>query len=219
MKKNILNMLKLSAVVLTLSACSTPQPVLELAEKTAINVSIVNSHLKNLAADNNNLSLARSQNIAHLKEAVREIQKRHALDMALTEKTDPQSITKKQELATWLTQIRAAARNMTVQQFDNRSETQDVDPFSADVQDIMGSLQSYKPDSEKLAKTAEILATLSKEDSVSGRLKFMQAYIKEVKADIDKNKKDANQASAEAITELNETTEQLVKDVKGLKSE
>ena len=181
---------------IALTACGTPGPVRDLASRTAANVSQVGTHLKTLSATTNGVAAARARNVARLKATVREVRRRHTLDIALTKKTgDSDSLTFKAELVEWMTEARAAARGMTVAEFKKAPKVGSVDLVSDDIKAVMDSLESLDPKTKALVQVAKTLAALSKKDDVKARARFLIGYVKEVRAAIDEREKAAAAAA------------------------
>lgn len=207
-----------SAVVLTtlaLVACGTPEPVRDLATKTAANVTQVGTHLKTLGAAAEGVASARARNVARLKAEVREVRKRHTLDIALIKKTgDAQSLTLKREIIEWMTEARAAARGMTVEEFNAAPKKGSVDLVSADIKAVMDSLKSLDPKTKALGQVGKVLAALATEDDIKARAKFLFGYVKEVRAEIDKKEKAAAAAAKEAKSKAKKAAGTAPKDTK-----
>ena len=191
-----------SAVVLAalaLSACATPEPVRDLASKTAANVTQVGGHLKALGDTAESIARARARNVARLKATVGEVRSRHSLDIALIKKTgDAASLTKKNDILAWMTEARAAARGMTVEEFEKAQEEGAVDPVSAEVRKVMDSLESLDPKTQTLDQVGKTLAALSQKDDVKARARFLVGYVKEVRAGVDEKQKAAAEAAMAA---------------------
>ena len=185
-------------VAFALSACATPEPVRDLANKTAANVTQVGSHLKALSATSESVARARARNVARLKATVREVRKRHTLDIALIKISgDTESITRVGEIMAWMTEARAAARGMTVAEFEEAPKEDAVDPVSADVKTVMVSLESLDSKTTALGQFGKTLAALSNRDDLKARAKFLIGYVQEVRAEVD-NKREPAAAAAEA---------------------
>ena len=182
-----------------LSACSTPEPVRDLATRTAANVTQVGSHLQNLDTASDNVAEARATNVARLKDTVREVRGRHSLDIALIKKSgDASSLTLKNEIADWIIEARAAAHGMTVKEFEAQQEREAIDPFAADIKAIMDSLENLDTKSAELREVGKLLAELSKEDDLEARVHFLAAYVKEVRREVEEKQVAAEAAAATA---------------------
>ena len=121
------------------------------------------------------------------------------LDIALTKKSgDTASLARKTELLDWMTEARAAARGMTVEEFKKAPKEGSVDLVSADIDAVMKSLQSLKPKIDALTQVGSTLAALSKKDDIKARATFLVGYVKQVRAEIDKKEKAAAAAAAAA---------------------
>ncbi len=185
-------------LAVTLGACGTPEPVRELATRTAANTSQVGSQLKKLDAASENVALARATNVARLKDTVRDVRGRHTLDIALTKKSgDSRSLAQKDEIAQWIVEARAAAHGMTVQEFKARQGREPVDPFSADIEAIMAGLETLDTKATELSEVSKTLAELSKEDDLKARTQFLIEYVKTVRKEVEE-KEAAAAKSAEA---------------------
>ncbi len=194
-----------------LAACGTPGPVRDLASRTAANVSQVSTHLKALSASTKGVASARARNVARLKATVREVRRRHTLDIALTKKAgDGGSLALKDEIVAWMTEARAAARGMTVAEFKKAPKVGSVDRVSDDIKEVMDSLESLDPKTKALVQVAKTLAALSKKDDLKARAKFLIGYVKEIRAEMDEKEKAADAAakSAKSTAENAATTAQ-----------
>lgn len=186
-------------LALGLAACGTPEPVRELASRTAANTAQVGNQLNNLNAASQTVAEARATNVARLKSTVREVRERHSLDLALTKKSgDSSSISVKNELETWILEARAAAHAMTVDEFKAWQRTAPVDSFSADVKAIMDSLATLDTKSEQLKEVGKMLADLSEEDDLKARVQFLVAYVKEVHKEVEEKQAAAEEAAKKA---------------------
>lgn len=186
-------------VTAVLSACGTPQPVRDLATRTAANVTQVGSHLKSLDTASDNVAEARAANVARLKDTVRDVRGRHSLDIALIKKSgDASSLTLKNDIADWLIEARAAAHGMTVQEFRAQEEGEAIDPFAADIKAIMDSLENLDTKSAELREVGKMLAALSKEDDLEARVSFLAAYVKEVRREVEEKQAAAEESAAAA---------------------
>jgi hypothetical protein len=188
-----------------LNACGTPASVNDLATRTAANVSQVGTHLQNLSRTAEWIATARARNIANLKATVREVEKRHTLDIALIEQTgDRGLLTEKDRLAEWMTKARAAARGMTVAEFKNAPKSGSINQFSDDIKEVTNSLESLDAKTAALNQVAKKLAALSKKDDTEARARYLISYVKEIRTSIEE-KREVAATAAEASKSAAET--------------
>jgi hypothetical protein len=185
-----------SVIALSLSACSTPKPVRDLATRTAANSAQVAAQLKNLNTASENVAHARATNVALLMKTVRDIRERHSLDIALTKKSgDGSNLKLKEEIAAWIVEARAAAHAMTVEEFKAWQAKAPVDSFSADIKTILSSLESLDTKSQELTEVGKVLAELSKEEDLKARAQFLVGYAKQVYAEVEEKRKVAEESA------------------------
>jgi hypothetical protein len=202
MRARALSAVLAAAVSLAVAACGTPEPVRDLATRTAANAGQVGNQLRDLNATSQSVADARATNLAQLKSTVRDVRGRHSLDIALIRQTgDANSLSLKDNIAKWIVEARAAAHNMTVSEFEAWQKTVPVDAFSADVKAIMNNLANLDTKAKELREVGKVLAELSKEDDPQARVQFLVAYVKEVRKEVD-----AKQAAAEAAARAAKST-------------
>jgi hypothetical protein len=175
-------------VALALAACSTPETVRDLAEKTAANTAFVSRQLTDLSADNLHIAELRARNIARLNQANRQVQARHAFDLLLIEKTESSAILSTQkDLQAW------------------NDKVQDVLTVAADAEEkevkILLAAQTRMDDkSTELNAVAKALARLAEEDDLKTRAAFIAGYVKEVGSLVKEARKTSEKSADNAAS-------------------
>ena len=178
------------AAACALSAgCTTPRPVLDLADKTSANIGIVSARLRQIAGESNRLYSTRTDRIVRMQGDNAEIRARLAYDKALTTKVGDQSdLELIDDLQGWVKQ----ADEIYAQAADAEKQRRDA---------LLARQTKIDAKSPQLQKVAETLSALAKEDSASDRVQFLRKFVLEVRDDAKKNLQDGSD-SAKAAQDL-----------------
>lgn len=176
----------LPAALMLLSACGTPQPVLDLSGKTAASTALVGRQLAALAQDNRRIVELRAANIALLNSEVRAVRQRHEFDLVLTERSgEQQDLSRLQALRRWSEVVKAMFAT-------------DADAEAKDRAEILRGRTEIDAHSAELAELAEMLAALSKRDPADEHAAFLAKFVLDVAQDVDKKLETADQAKTAA---------------------
>jgi hypothetical protein len=171
---------------LVLGACGTPQPVLDLSEKTAVNTALVGRQLAALAQDNRRIAELRAANIALLNSEVRAVRQRHEFDLVLTERSgEQQDLSRLEALRRWSEVVRTMFAT-------------DADAEAKDRADILRGRTEIDVHGAELAELAEMLAAMSKRDPADEHAAFLAKFVLDVAQDVDKKLETAEQAKTAA---------------------
>lgn len=190
----LLRILIVASVAAQLVGCSTPVPVLELAEKTAANAGILSTRMHQLAAESDSLYVNRVHNIEALISGVAEQRAAFDLDVLLT---------------------RRAGQQADLEMLDNirrrRVETDAITAArGADAalerrKALLDAQVKHDTRTEALHSVAEKLTVLAKESSTEERAKLFTQFARAVRDDVRKQLDDgsaASKAAKELIDEL-----------------
>ncbi len=169
--------------------CGTPTAVRDLAEKTAANTSFVSTQLNLLAQDTRLLTELRAANMARLHAATVEVQVRSTFDEALIEKSGG-SLSLLRDLTAWSTKIRIMFETAA----NAESKRKEL---------ILKTQVPLDTPTKELAKVAEALADLAKDDNTKTRAKFIAAFIKQVVKEVKAKKEQSEKAMANVKKGLN----------------
>jgi hypothetical protein len=181
----------LGLVLLVLGAgCATPGPVLQLAERTSGNVSLVNTQLELLAQESRRLAQVRAANIARLQTDVSEVRLRYDIDLEVMERTGA---------ADRLTQARAL-RDF-VQKLARLREDAARAAREREAR-VVARYQALAVPARQLNEVASELAILGKDEDMKARIEFLSGYAESVAAEVRARQKDKAQAADKARTEV-----------------
>jgi hypothetical protein len=176
-------------VLLVLSACSTRQPVRDLAERTAANAGVVGAQLKRFGQESSELADLRATNIARLHAANAQLRANYNYDVALTKRSGGQTnLNLVGLLEAW---------GQEVQEIFRAAENAEKQRKAA----ILSTQTALDPKSESLAQVAQALATLAEEESSRDRARFLAEYARQLDAEI-KTQLEQNNRSAIAAKKL-----------------
>jgi hypothetical protein len=171
-----------------LSACSTQQPVRELAEKTAANAGVISAHLNTLSLASSNLADLRAANIARLHAANTQLRASYNYDIALTKRSGREAkahLDLIAELQAWGKEIDDIFRT---------AENAEKERKAA----VLATQTKLDTQSESLTRIAQALATLAREETSAERATFLAGYAKEladeIKTHLDQEDKSATDA-------------------------
>ena len=180
-------------VFLALGACATPEPVLDLAEKTAANTAFVSVTLQGIAKQSRRIAELRAANIARLHAVNADLRSRHNLDVALTEKSgDSAASSLVSEIEAWskkVAEIQAAA----------------VVDESKFVQEVLASRAELEARSKELAAVGKLLADLAKKESFKDRVKFLKGFVRDVAKEVEPRTKDGEKAAKSAASKVSDS--------------
>jgi len=179
-------------LLLVLSACSTRQPVRDLAETTAANAGVVGAQLKRLAQESSELADLRATNIARLHAANAQLRANYNYDIALTKRSGGQSD------LTLITLLEAWGKE--VEDIFRAAENAEKERKAA----ILSTQTALDPKSESLTQVAQALATLAKEESSEDRARFLAGYARQLDAEIKTQLEQNNRSATEAKKLLGE---------------
>jgi hypothetical protein len=190
----LLRIVIVASVAAQLVGCSTPVPVLDLAEKTAANAGILSTRMHQLAAESDSLFVNRVHNIEALISGVAEQRAAFDLDVLLT---------------------RRAGQQADLEMLDNirrrRVETDAITAArGADAalerrKALLDAQVKHDTRTEALHSVAEKLTVLAKESSTEERAKLFTQFARAVRDDVRKQLDDgsaASKAAKELIDEL-----------------
>lgn len=174
------------AMLLLLGACATPQPVLDLSEKTAANTALVGRQLAALSQDSRRIAELRAANIALLNSEVRAVRQRHEFDLVLTERSgEQQDLNRLEALRRWSEVVRTMFAT-------------DADAEAKDRSEILRGRTEIDAHGAELAELAEMLAAMSKRDPADEHAAFLAKFVLDVAQDVDKKLETAEQAKKDA---------------------
>ena len=175
-----------------LTACSTPQAVLDLAENTAANIGVLSAQVARIGQESRQLTQVRSANIAQLHAANARLRASYNYDVELTKKAGGASnlnlIDTIKQWGAKVTAIFAAADNAEAE----RKEA------------ILDSHTKLDSKSQALAKIASSLAGLAKEESAKDRGRFLVGFSKQLKTEVDRQFEQSNTSTTAAMQLIDE---------------
>ena len=175
-----------------LSACATPQPVRNLAERTATNAGVLSAQLNRLAQESGQLAELRAANIARLHAANTALRVSYNYDLALTKKSGAQTnLDLIPQLEAWLKEVDGIFK---------ASDDAEKERKAA----ILATQTKLDTKSAGLGEIAQALATLAKEESVPQRASFLAGFAKELKEEIDTQLDQSNKSATHAKKLLDE---------------
>ena len=169
-----------------LTACTTPQPVRDLAENTAANIGVLSAQVARVGQESRQLAEVRSANIAQLHAANAKLRASYNYDLELTKRAGgSSSLTLIDAIKQWdakVTAIFAAADNAEAK----RKEA------------ILASYLKLDSKSQALAEIASSLAALAREQSAKDRGRFLLGFAKQLKKEVDKQLEQSSASNAAA---------------------
>ena len=171
------------------SACATYPPVQQLAEHTAANAGVISSHLRDLAEASRELADRRASNIARLHAANAQRRAAYKYDVTLTRKSGGE------ENLTLIDTIQAWGKE--VQEIFSANETAEKDRKA----EVLATQTSIDTKAQALARIAQELATLARDDSTASRVRFLGGYAKQLAAEV-KGQSEQDKKSAKAANQL-----------------
>jgi hypothetical protein len=176
----------LAALACFAGCASTPEPVLELAEKSSANVGVVSARLRQLSDQSGALYANRAANISHL-HAVNATQRAHLeYDLALTRKVGQEAdLALMKDLQDWTAEV-------------DRIFSESAGAEKARREELLVARASIDTRTQALDKVAQTLSALAQKESAGDRARLMAAFALEVRDDVKKQLDDGSNASAAA---------------------
>lgn len=173
-------------VSLLLIGCATPQPVLELADKTSANVGVVSARLRQLADESDRLYVSRVDNISRLQAANATSRANLSYDLALTNKVGQQpDIDLIAEFKGWSQKV----DDIVMAAADAERERRET---------LLAKQTRIDTKSQDLQKMASTLAALAKKESTAERVKTLRKFIVEVRDDMKQELSDGSDTARQA---------------------
>ncbi len=169
-----------------LSACSTPQPVRDLAERTAANVGVINRQLAALDQESRQLAELRAANISRLHAANTALRASYNYDTALAKKSGAQTgLDLIPKLEEWLKDVNEIFKAA----YGAEKERKEA---------ILATQTKLDTKSAALSEIAQTLATLAKKESVAQRASFLAGYAENLCKEIDTQLQQSNESATNA---------------------
>jgi len=177
-------------VALLGAGCATPAPVLQLAERTSGNVSLVNTQLEMLAQDSRRLAEVRAANIGRLQADMSDVKLRYDIDLEVMERTGESSrIEQARDLREFVLKL-AKLREESVRAARDREAR------------VIARHQALIVPAQQLNQLASELAVLGKDEDLKARVKFLSGYAESVASEVKARQKEKEEAAAKAKTEV-----------------
>lgn len=180
----------LFVVTLLGAGCATPAPVLQLAERTSGNVSLVNTQLEILAQDSRRLAEVRAANIGRLQADMSEVKLRYDIDLEVMQRTGETSRIDQAKTLREFVQKLAKLREESARAAREREAR------------IIARYQALAVPAQQLNQLASELAVLGKDEGLKARVKFLSGYAESVAAEVKARQKEKEQATDKAKTEV-----------------
>ncbi len=172
-----------AALAFAAAACTTPEPVREMAEKTAVNVVFVNEQLKQLERESREIAALRATNIARLHRVNVEFKAEYDFDKALIAKVGDRNHLS--DLESWSEKV--------------KKFHMDLDEIEREKQmEIEAARTRLTVRSKELAAVAEILAVLAEKESFKDRAKFLAGFVKEVSKEVQEKLEGGDETAKRA---------------------
>jgi ribosomal protein L17 len=169
-----------------LAGCATPQPVLDLADKTSANVGIVSTRLRQLSDESNRLYASRAENISRMQAANTTARANLAYDVALTQKSgEGDDLALMADLQAWVKSV----DQIFVAAAEEEKKRRDA---------LLAGQTTIDTKSQALQKVAETLAALARQESVADRVRLLQKFVTEVRDDLKKELDNGSESSKQA---------------------
>jgi hypothetical protein len=177
------------ALALACSACATYPPVQQLAEHTAANAGVISSHLRDLAQASRALAERRATNVAQLHAANAQRRAAYNYDVTLTRKSGgDDNLRLIDSLQAWGKQVDEIMQASSTAEKERKAQ-------------VLATQTTLDTKAEALARIAQALATLSRDDSARDRVRFLGGYARQLAAEIE-DQLDEDTASARAANQL-----------------
>jgi hypothetical protein len=177
------------ALLTILSGCAAQRSVQLLAERTAANAGVISSHLQQLAEQSSALADRRASNIARLHAANAQRRAAYNYDITLTRRAGDQgNLALIPDLEAWSKQVEDIFKGVADAEKEHKAE-------------VLATQTTLDSKVETLARIAQVLATLAKDDPASDRVRFLAAYAKELEREV-KGQLEQDTQSAKAAKQL-----------------
>jgi hypothetical protein len=181
------------------SACATYPPVQQLAEHTAANAGVISSHLRDLAEASRELADRRASNIARLHAANAQRRAAYKYDVTLTRKSGGEdNLRLIDTIQDW---------GKEVQEIFNANDTAEKDRKA----EVLATQTAIDTKAQALARIAQELATLARDDSTADRVRFLGGYAKQLAAEVKSQSEQDNKSAKAANQLLNQIQDSLGK--------
>jgi hypothetical protein len=171
------------------SACATYPPVQQLAEHTAANAGVVSSHLRDLAESSRALADRRASTIARLHAANAQRRAAYKYDVTLTRKSGgADNLRLIDTIQEWGKEVQSIFDANDTAEKDRKAE-------------VLATQTSIDTKAQALARIAQELATLARDDSATDRVRFLRGYAQQLAAEV-KTLSEQDQTSAKAANQL-----------------
>ena len=175
-----------------LTACTTPQAVRELAEKTAANIGVLSTQVARVGQESRKLTQIRSANIAQLHAANARLRASYNYDVELTKKAGGASNLKLiDSIDQWAAKVTAIFAAADSAEAERKLE-------------IIASHSKLDTKSQTLAEIASSLAGLAKKESANDRVRFLVGFSKQLKVEVDRQLEQSNASTAAAVMLIDE---------------
>lgn len=175
---------------LLVAGCTTPPGVYELAEKSAGNAGVFQGHLTELAAQSRSLAKARAENIAEMDLFNAEFEGWLARELYMQQQSRP--------AADW-TEMKAVMDRLTALRDDVLKIEKDNTFKAADRQkELVSGQVELNAHRAAMKATAEALGALGKEESTKERVKFLAAFARDVRTEMNKSLESGEETAAGA---------------------
>jgi hypothetical protein len=175
------------AALASLAGCaSTPEPVLQLAEKSSANAGVVGARLRQLSEGSDALFANRAANVSHLHAV--NVSQRASLDydLALTRKVGQETdLALMKDLQAWKAEIDKLFADAAGAEKTQRDE-------------LAAGQVKIDAKAQALQKVAQTLNTLAQKESAGERARLLAAFASEVRDDVNKQLDDGSKSAAAA---------------------
>lgn len=197
-------------MVLGVAGCSTPKPVLELANVSATNVSLVETSLSGFAKQSRSTAETRADAIARLEQVVTD--KAAEVSLIIGSADAAASLESRQPRPGFADLHRAIISNSdAISAGLDAARGRDVALRAA----IIESQEKIETSSKSLKTVAKHLADLGKEEDREARLAVLRAFIESVIEDFKKAKTAQENENSEAAKEAGERSEEMSTAIAG----
>jgi hypothetical protein len=186
----------LFAALLT-GCAATPDPVLQLAERTGANAGVLGAQLDRLSRESKAIADARADAIASLQAANAELRAAYEFDLLLTKKSgQAQDLNLIETLGQWHQDAEAVLKNTGDAQSKRKS-------------DLLGHITTLDTKSDALKAVAQRLAKLAEADKPQDRARFLAGFARQVRDDAKKQLEEDNPSSKSAKQLLKNASDAL----------
>lgn len=181
------------ALLAGLGGCaSTPEPVLQLAEKSSANAGVVGARLRQLAEASDALYASRAANVADLHAVNAAERASLDYDLALTRKVGQSAdLTLMKDLQAWAVEVDKLFAQSAGAEKTLRDE-------------LTAAQVKIDAKAQALQKVAQTLTSLAQQESAGDRARLMAAFAKEVRDDVKKQLDDGSESANAAKALLNQ---------------